>query len=158
MPWITQDLLYKHVKVYKKTWFGNQIKNGYELTSPLVYKLENNLFFLDVGYVWDGPSYPNFLEWLVGERSAEALLAASAMHDTMDRLPVMYASMGEIHFTNFNIKDGAKLYKEMITQWPENKDKPSNDQTKLQYIGLIIFQGIYALTTSCSNWKKLEVI
>jgi hypothetical protein len=153
--WISTEIHYTPCKVYKKTWYGKSVKNGYQLTQSLYYRYKDNaIFALPIGYVFDGPSYPKFLEKLVGERDAEACIAASAMHDTMNNMPIMYSSLNEIKYTKFKIKKGAKLYRKMIKQWPNKEDKPNSFKRRIQYIGLILFQRLYSVMSSEENWKK----
>ena len=151
--WLS-DLEYREVEVYKDTIFGRQIKKGYELTSPLIWQFKENInFYLDVGYVWDGPSYSKILEWLIGKRKWKSLLAASAMHDIMDKMPVRYGET-QNKTTSFNITEGAKLYRKMIDSWPDTKVK--GWQSRIQQIFLVGFQWVYRLTSKKSDWKRVE--
>ena len=142
--WITKKLNYRRCKIYKDTLFGKTIKNGYILDSPLIYKYKDNIYFiLDTNYVWDGPSYPKFIQWIVGKKSTEALLASSAMHDSMYQLPVHNNSYERVRYRTLKIKRGAKMYKRMISKWPNSEDKPNLLQRNIQFLGLIIFQNFY---------------
>jgi hypothetical protein len=152
--WETTELKYNTCKVYKDTIFGKRIKNGYILTEPLIYKHKEGVYFyLEEGFVWDGPSYPNFLSILVGERNTEALLAASAMHDSMKSIPTVNTIRNKTKFRKINIKRGAKIYRRMIRLWPDKKNKINKFQRKLQYLGLILFQRWYSVFSSNSEWK-----
>jgi len=154
--WLTEDIRYKRVKVYKDTFFGRIVKNGYELTDRLEYAKNNGILFLDKGYVWDGPSFPKFLEFIIGKRNFDSLLAASAFHDTADAIPTIKKdhSVGYYYKTVFDIRESAWLYREMIRGWKDNKI--TDIQSQLQYIGLLAFHYIYRLLSSQSNWKKYK--
>lgn len=152
--WITKDIKYKEAKVYKERRFlPKSIKNGYELLEPLEYIYKDEILHLPVGYVWDGSSYPRFIEWLVGRRNKESLLAASAMHDTLTYKIKALVEDGYIYRT-FSINEAAWMYKKMIADWP-NKEVIKRKRV-LQWLGLIIFQRLGRITSPEQPWKKYE--
>lgn len=153
MKWISTSIKYKRVRVYKNSYWGKTENWGYELIEPLIFELQPKVwFYLPVGYVWNGPSFPSFLEWILGKRNTESLLAASAMHDIFHSIPVKYGDT--MRNTTFNIKDGAKMYRKMIELWPNNTIKSFS--RRAQYYAILYFQGILRFFSGVSNWKKIE--
>ena len=154
--WLTKDIKYKRTKIYKETFFGKQIKNGFELLAPLEYKHGEDIMYLSREYVFDGPSFPKQLEWLVGKRNLKCLLAASAFHDTADNISVIRKSkdFGYYHSVSLDIRKAAWLYRKMIRDWPDAK--VGKFQSQLQYIGLIIFHWFYRKITGGKVWKKYK--
>ena len=157
--WLSSNIFYERVKIKKKTWFGHRRKLGYRLTKQLRYKHKPGVFFvLDVGYVWDGPSYFKWLEWLVGKRNHDGSLAASAMHDVAHKLPTRYVRKDahgkkEMAYTSYNIRDGAELYRKMLNEWPDRKDTVNKFQSKMQKVGLIVFQPFYSMMNQHNDWE-----
>ena len=164
MPWISSEIHYKRVDIYKETIFGRRVKLGYELTKPLRYKYKEGVFFvLDTGYIWDGSSYPKWIQWLVGKISKAGSLAASALHDVHDKIPTRYVSKntdGEktMGYTEMSIPDGAKFYSKLLIEWPDKDDTVTREQSFLQLCGLLIFQPIYSILNQKSDWKKVGEI
>lgn len=143
--WLTKEIHFTEQKVWKgkrKLFFG--VKNGYRLLEPLEYLWNGEILILPEGYVWDGPSYPGLLERIVGRRDKEALLAASAMHDTLT-IRILSKTPSGPTYRKFSIPDAAKLYKKMIREWPETE--LSRHKSFLQWIGLRIFQPMI------TSWK-----
>jgi hypothetical protein len=157
--WLSSNIFYERVKIKKKTWFGYRRKLGYRLTKPLRYKYKEGVFFvLETGYLWDGPSYLSWIEWLVGKRNHDGSLAASAMHDVHNRIPTRYVTKDaqgqkEIAYTKYNILDGAELYRKMLNEWPDRKETVSETQSKMQKIGLVLFQPFYSLVNQHNEWE-----
>ena len=156
--WISSEIHYERVKIRKKTWFGYRRKLGYRLTKPLRYKWKDGVFFvLGEDYIWDGPSYFKILGWLVGRKTSEGSLASSAMHDTADKIPTRYVfesgGKKQMGHTNFNISDGAKLYAKMLREWPDPLETVTDEQSKRQKIGLIIFQPFYSFMNQSNDWE-----
>ena len=111
---------------------------------------------LPVGYVWDGPSYMSWIEWLIGNRNEESALAASAMHDTAYSIPTrVKGDDGKLRHTEYNIREGAKLYGEMLHDWPDRKEKLKKWQINIQRAGLVVLQPISALFSSGNTWEKV---
>lgn len=159
--WLSSEINYKRVRIYKNTIFGKREKLGYELTKPLRYKYKKDVFFvLYIGYVWDGPSYMKWLEWLVGNKNGDGSLAASAFHDIHDKIPTRYVTKKndkkQMGYTVFNIKKGAKFYQKLLNEWPNKKETTTKFQAKIQRIGLIIFQPFYSIFSNESEWKKTQ--
>ncbi len=121
------------------------------------------------------------LSRLVGDRKKEGLLAASAHHDQMytDRPMFMYhCKVRDLHSWKWNyahgtmeeflksqplteirlnIRSAAKLYKQMILDWPEEDQTIKHRKALKQYIGLILFQPWYRLIGgSHIEWEKVE--
>jgi hypothetical protein len=89
--WLSSEIFYKEVDVYKKTWYGKKKAKGFELTKQLRWKEKAGVFYvLPIGYVWDGPSYMKILEHLLGKRDEDAIMASSAFHDAAKHVPVRY--------------------------------------------------------------------
>jgi predicted MPP superfamily phosphohydrolase len=160
--WISSEIHYERVKIKKKTRFGYRRKLGYRLTKPLRYKYKEGVFIiLNIGYLWDGPSYMKWLEWLVGKKSSDGALAASAMHDIHDKLPVQYVVKNvdgsrSIRYLKLSIKDGAKFYNKLLDEWPDEDKTVKDWQSNIQEIGLIIFQPFYRLINESTDWELDE--
>lgn len=138
--WLSKEIHYTDQKVWKgRRTFGilKRVKNGYRLLEPLEYLWNGEILILPEGYVWDGPSYPKFLERSVGRRDKDALLAASAMHDSLTVRILSKTASGPT-YRKFSIPDAAVLYKKMIREWPDTE--VSNRKSFLQWLGLRIFQ------------------
>lgn len=150
--WITTEIKFKPCKVYKdRRFLGRKIKDGWELLEPLKYMYKGEILFLPIGYVWDGSSYPRFIEWLVGRRNKESLLAASAMHDTLTYKIEAIVESGIIYRT-FSIGEAAWMYKQMIAHWP---DKEIIKRKRiLQWVGLLMFQRLGRITSPEQRWRK----
>jgi len=188
--WLTPELNAKPCMVRKRNRFGrySQPKQGWELLDYLIYCDEDNIVWVaSPGYVWDGSSYPSdesrfgrFLGRLVGKRSKEALLAASAHHDQMlIKSPDMFMYKLDNNLNNWKLaiennslsdflinqpmvhlnisyRRGARLYKHMILDWPDRDESVKFRKALKQYIGLIIFQPWYSLFTGDIVWEKVE--
>jgi hypothetical protein len=151
--WLSSEIFYKRVPIYKKTLFGKRKKLGFELSKPLRWKVRDGLFYvLPTGYIWDGPSYMKWMEWVVGRRNSNAALAASAFHDVHSKIPARYSDKNEMHHIFFNIRDGAELYQRMLDAWPDDRERLKPWQAKIQRVGLVIFQPIYKLLNSETDW------
>jgi hypothetical protein len=151
MSWISSEIHYERVKIKKKTWFGYRRKLGYRLTKPLRYKYREGMFIvLTVGYIWDGPSYSKWVEWVVGKRSKAGSLAASAMHDTHVKLPIRYVARKiddskTMRYVNLSIEDGARFYNKLLDEWPNKDETVKNWQSNIQEFALLVFQPLYRL-------------
>jgi len=156
MSWLTKEILFKEVRVWKGRTFLKRpigVRDGYQLVEPLEYQWkEDETFILQPGYVWDGPSYPGFLERIVGRRNKECLLAASAMHDSMTVNILCKTPAGPI-YRKFSISAAARIYNRMINDWPNTK--VSRLKQRLQYIGLRIFQR-FSTRNDGSVWKIFQ--
>ena len=132
--WLSNQIHYRRVKLKYKGLFGWQEVNGYQLTKPLRYKHGDYFLVLNEGYFWNGPSYPNWMEWLVGKRESDGNLASSAMHDVFRSIPARYVGEedGErkMFHVKLNIKDGAKLYREMLVSWKGETSTPKQARLK----------------------------
>jgi hypothetical protein len=146
--WVTRKLNYKKCKIEKNILWFNFTASGYELLDDLVYEYSNDFYFiLERGYVWDGASFPKVIQFAVGKRNSEALLAASAMHDSMENLLVYDKRIDLRRYEDVSIICGANIYRRMIRQWENDDDKPNKLQRYIQLVGLIIFQPIYKKLT-----------
>lgn len=155
--WVTKNINCKRCMVYKDTFFGRKVKKGWGLLSPLKYVHGTTTYILDKGYVWDGPSYPQFLEFFVGRKNKDALLAASAMHDALT-VKIKIKKFGRIHplYVRRSIRESALIYRHMIRDWPDDDERISKLKKIKQYFGLLVFQPIYSIFTSRKLWKKAE--
>lgn len=151
--WLTQDIEYKKVKIFKKTKWGRREKWGYELLRPISFEYKGEILTLEAGYVWDGPSFPKFLSFLIGNIATPSLLAASALHDAV-REPS--AEDNELKGGNtffYTIPKAATMYREAIRAWPEREVEDWQAQT--QYIGLLIFHPVQTFFAGNHKWKKI---
>ena len=181
--WLTNELHVKECLVRKRNRFGrySRPKRGWELLDYLIYKDMNDIVWVaEPGYVWDGSSYPDALNILVGRREKEGLLAASAHHDQMlirsDEM-YMYALTNNLdeweeaiadktisRFIKFqplkqlriSIPHGAILYKHMALDWANADETVSTIKAIKQFVGLIIFQPWYSFFTGNTIWEKVE--
>jgi hypothetical protein len=161
-------------------------RDGYRLTKDLFYlDRYGRIHFLAKGYVWDGPSYPNFLQWLLGRREKEALLIASAFHDAFsDHYPLLFWGERAAHYISaikasaylsadfkailhrqwmqdaepvkITIAHGARLYNQMKADHPEPGETISKRRRLRQHLGLLIFQRSARLFTGTGNWIDLD--
>ena len=181
--WLT-GLHYKRVRVWRKGLFGRREKDGYELTRPLLYiDYKGRLWVFMPGYVWDGPSYPSFLSWLIGDPNLEALLAASALHDAMgpDTL-IFHFKPNEIETIrsitshnsadlvrnmlhdlkgeriNVSIVEGARIYSHAKRDWPNRDESIGYIKRRMQTVGLLMFQRKFRLISGGKHeqWKKVS--
>lgn len=181
--WLT-PLECSRCRVWRDGLFGIIKKDGWELTGTLAYlDYRNHLWIQFAGYIWDGSSYPDFIEPVIGSRNLHALLAASAHHDDMgpdtllyvvrpeqyDYLRVILAHRNEALTLeglndlrqirkNVSILEGAKTYRRMIRDWPDPEQSISRIRRLLQSLGLVLFQRKFRLLSGGSNekWKKVE--
>ena len=163
MGWLSSEIYYKRVKIYKNTLFGKKVKIGYQLTKPLRYKYKEDIFFiLNTDYVWDGPSYPNIIQFLVGKKTLQGVLAASALHDTYQRIPTRYVSKDpnsnskKLRYTKMSIPKSAQFYKHLLDNWPNKEQTTSNLQSTIKMYFLKLLHPFYNLIFTNDNWKLLE--
>lgn len=144
--------------------FGERRRKGWELTADLAYlDYKGRFWLLEPGYVWDGPSYPDFLEWFVGKRNKEALLAASAFHDIMGPETSVFLPTERGHgitpkTVSISILEAAKLYRHMKRDWPDAEERAGVFSRIKQSIGLILFQRFFRLLNGGGDsvWRKCE--
>lgn len=135
-------------------------RRGWMLTADLVYQdSRGRLHVLEAGYVWDGPSYPDWLRRIAGERSRPSLLAASAFHDAFGAdYKVLYQSHGwhTPQLYDPGIFVGALLYAEMIRSYPSTTIGMAK-RTR-QVIGLLLGQRWFRLLSGGKHatWRKYE--
>lgn len=159
--WISSEIHYEKVKVRKKTIFGWRTKNGYRLTKDLRWKAKDGVFYiLKAGYVWDGASYPKWIQFIAGKRNLPSVMAASAFHDTAHSIPARYTihnpdGTRAIGHVKFNISDAATLYNHMLEAWANKDETVSNTQSNIQRYTLVILQPIYNLFKTKSGWEIL---
>lgn len=188
--WLTTELYAEECLVRKKNRFGrySRPKKGWQLLDYLIYRDENDIMWVaGPGYVWDGSSYPSaktrfgrFLNRMVGRRTKEGLLAASAHHDQMlirsndmfmykldnnieewesaiedEMLPEFLTYQPMVHL-NLSYSQAARIYKRMILDWPDGDETIKFRKALKQYIGLIIFQPFYSFFTGDGVWERVE--
>jgi hypothetical protein len=158
MPWISSEIHYERVNIKKKTIFGWRRKLGYRLTKDLRYKAGDGVFYvLKRGYIWDGPSYPNWLSWIIGDKTTDGALAASAFHDIHNKIPARYVTYNsdksqKMYYVTMSIKDGAAFYDKLLDEWPDSNQTVKGWQSNTQRFGLIVFQPIYRLLNDNEDW------
>ena len=151
--WITTTIQWQPCRVWKGT--GSRPRDGYELSSPLAYcDRYGRTWRLDPGYVWDGPSYPGLISWFVGKREKDALLAASAFHDLMGAPVTLEYPSGEYKEVKISIRTGARLYQDMIADWPDSSERPNALKRLKQRTGLLLGQRFFRLLSPGGLWQK----
>ena len=179
---------------WERTTVGKRGKNGKVYAKRDGYRLKNRVIYLDrygrihllhKGYAWDGPSYPTFLERLLGNREKQALLIASAFHDAFsDHYPLLFWGEQAAHYISaiktpahlsedfeniihrqwltdaepvkITIAHGARLYRQIKADHPEPGETISKRRRLRQHLGLLIFQRSARLFTGTGNWIDLD--
>jgi len=146
------------------------------------------LWVAEPGYLWDGPSYPSdensvvgkVLKVLVGDRKKKGLLASSAHHDQMGdpshiiqlnaaklkklKLAILdddlqgFLEKQKITVISMGIRDAARVYRDMLRQWPDKSETVGYLRSFRQFMGLLIFQPWYRLLFTGpkgTTWRKV---
>ncbi|MCH8476282.1 MAG: DUF1353 domain-containing protein [Opitutales bacterium] len=154
--WITPTIKVESTKVWRGSNSRSRVKDGFKLKQPKLQYIDKHgrLWTLNRDYVWDGASYPGFLERFIGKKEKDAILAASAFHDIM-MLELSLIDHKQRHITvNLSVLEAARLYKEMKRDWPYKDEKPNFLKRVVQKLGLIIFQPLYNFFTKGTAWYE----
>lgn len=138
---------------------------------------------LKKGYVWDGPSYPDWAERIIGRREKEALLLASALHDAFgpSYKLLIFGEDAEHIISGFgSIMSNEEVQSFLIEQWGVDglkvpisiihgatiyrhvkADHPDPEQTIgwrkrwKQNLGLLMFQRVGRLFSGTADWVDI---